>query len=72
MKKITTALKALMVGAALALGPGLALATGPTQPDVSDVVTFIGGTSTPIGLIGSAVLLVLVGIKVFKWVRRAM
>jgi len=40
--------------------------------DVSAVKTEIDGTLTPIGTIGAAVLLVLVGIKVFKWVRRAM
>jgi uncharacterized membrane protein len=43
-----------------------------TPPDVSSVVTAIGEATTPIGLIGAAVLLVLVVIKVYKWVRRAM
>lgn len=42
------------------------------QVDVSDVVTEIGSAVGPIGLIGGAVLLVLVTIKVYKWVRRAM
>lgn len=41
-------------------------------PDVTAVVTEIGGAATPIAAIGAAVLLVIVGIKVFKWVRRAM
>ena len=41
-------------------------------PDVSGVVTEIGGTAAPIAAIGAAVLLVFVGIKTFKWVRRAM
>ena len=41
-------------------------------PDVSSVVTEIGGTAAPIAAIGAAVLLVFVGIKTFKWVRRAM
>lgn len=40
--------------------------------DVADVVTEIEGAAAPIATIASAVLLVLVGIKVFKWVRRAM
>lgn len=40
--------------------------------DVTAVVTAIAAASTPIASIGAAVLLVLVGIKVFKWVRRAM
>ncbi len=43
-----------------------------TAPDVSAVVTEIGGTAAPIAAIGAAVLLVFVGIKTFKWVRRAM
>lgn len=55
--------------AALAVVPGFAFAAAP---DVSSVVTEIEGAATPIAAIGAAVLLVMVGIKVFKWVRRAM
>ena len=51
-----------------ALGAGFAMAA----PDVSAVVTEIEGAAAPIAAIGGAVLLVIVGIKVFKWVRRAM
>jgi uncharacterized membrane protein len=40
--------------------------------DVSGVVTEINSAITPIGLIGAAVLLVLVAAKIYKWVRRAM
>ena len=40
--------------------------------DVSSVVTEISGASAPIAAIGAAVLVVMVGIKVYKWVRRAM
>lgn len=40
--------------------------------DVADVVTDIGAQAAPIALIGSAVLLLVVGIKAFKWVRRAL
>jgi len=59
------------------LGAGLGLATlsaasFAAAPDVAAVVTEIGGAAAPIAAIGSAVLLVMVGIKVFKWVRRAM
>lgn len=39
--------------------------------NVSDVVTEIQATAAPIGAIGSAVLIVIVAIKAFKWVRRA-
>lgn len=55
----------LVVAAAL---PGIALAA----PDVSAVVTQIEGAAAPIAAIGGAVLIVMVGIKVYKWVRRAM
>jgi hypothetical protein len=40
--------------------------------DVSGVVTAINGAAAPIASIGAAVLLVMVGIKVYKWVRKAM
>jgi hypothetical protein len=40
--------------------------------DVSDVVTDIGLQVTPITAIGGGILLLLVAIKAFKWVRRAM
>lgn len=40
--------------------------------DVTAVTTEIAGAAAPIAAIGSAVLIVLVGIKVWKWVRRAM
>lgn len=40
--------------------------------DVSAVVTEIEGAAAPIAAIGAAVLVVMVGIKVFKWVRRAL
>lgn len=40
--------------------------------DVTDVVADIAAAATPIALIAGAVLAVLVGIKVFKWVRRSM
>ena len=40
--------------------------------DVADVVTDIGAQATPVGLIGAAMLLLVVGIKAFGWVRRAL
>lgn len=39
--------------------------------DVSAVVTDISGNNAPIAAIGSAVLIVMVGIAGFRWVRRA-
>ena len=40
--------------------------------DVGDIVTDIAAQATPIGLIDAAVLLLVVGIKAFKWVRSAL
>ncbi len=40
--------------------------------DVTDVVTDIGAQATSVAAIGGAVLLLIVAIKAFKWVRRAM
>lgn len=39
--------------------------------DVSNVVTEIEAIAAPAALIGSAVLIVIVGIKAFKWLRSA-
>ena len=40
--------------------------------DVTDVVADIEAQSAPIALIGAAVLILFVGIKAFKWVRKAL
>lgn len=40
--------------------------------DVAAVVTDIGAQAAPIALIGSAVLLIYVGVKAFQWVRKAL
>lgn len=40
--------------------------------DASSVVTEIGGLAVPIAAIGAAMLLILVGIKGWKLIRRAM
>lgn len=40
--------------------------------DVANVVTDIAAQAAPVGLIGAAVLLLVVGIKAFKWVRAAL
>jgi len=39
--------------------------------DVAEVVTEIKGLIAPIGLIGAAVLIVVVTITAYKWIRRA-
>jgi uncharacterized membrane protein len=51
-----------------------ALASGAqaTAIDVTSVTTDIAAQAAPIAAIGAAVLLLVVGIKAFKWVRRAL
>lgn len=57
--------------AAAAVG-ALALANNAHAAiDVTGVVSEINDTVAPIGLIGAAVLLVVVAVAAFKWVRRA-
>ncbi len=57
---------------ALVVGMTAAAAANAAAIDVEDVVTDIGAQAAPVALIGSAVLLLTVGIKAFKWVRRAL
>lgn len=59
------------IGAGL-LGSLVSVAAFALPIDVDDVVTDIGAQAAPVALIGGAVLLLLVAIKAFKWVRRAM
>lgn len=76
MQKMLKALKgkstALTAVGTAAFASAPAFASGGTGVDVGPVVTAINGALGPVGQIGAAVLLVLVGIKVYKWVRRAM
>lgn len=58
--------------ATVAAATALALASNAHAAiDVTGVVTEINDTVAPIGLIGAAVLLVVVAVAAFKWVRRA-
>lgn len=51
----------------------LALATAANAAiDVTAVVTAVADLAAPVGLIGAAVLLIIVAIKGFKMVRRAL
>lgn len=61
----------LLAGLAVASAPALSFAQA-TPVDVTSVVDAIEAAATPIGLIGGGVLIVMVTIKVYKWVRRAM
>ena len=75
MKKFVSGLKAKLpalagVGTAAAVASPAFAQTGGV--DVGEVVSAIQGAAAPIASIGAAVLIVMVGIKVYKWVRRAM
>ena len=59
-----------VLGALSAL-PAMAQTTSGAV-DVADIVTKIGDQATPVAAIGAAVLLLFVGIKAFKWVRKAL
>lgn len=61
--------KNVAVASALAL---VATASQAAAIDVAGVVTEIAAQAAPIGLIGSAVLLIFVAVKAFKWVRAAL
>lgn len=57
----------LAVGVLAAVGSANAAAI-----DVGDVVSDIAAQAAPVALIGAAVLLLIVGIHAFKWVRKAL
>ncbi|CBA16044.1 major capsid protein [Xanthomonas albilineans] len=63
----------IVVAASIATIAAPAFASGGSSGvDVSAVVSAINAASTPIASIGAAVLIVMVGTKVYKWIRRAM
>lgn len=61
--------KRYMFGSLLLLGVGSANAAAI---DVAAVTTDIAAQAAPVAAIGAAVLVLTVGIKAFKWVRRAL
>jgi hypothetical protein len=63
--------KALAFIAALMLLPGLALAQ-TTGIDVSATTTELGLVKDAVIAIGVAVLSIVVGIKLYKWIKRAL
>ena len=71
-QKFKSKFAALLTALTFAVLAPAAFACGGASVDVSAVVTAIEAAATPIGAIGAAVLIVLVAIKVYKWVRRAM
>lgn len=70
MKKLCN-LYAVFFAFALAMFSGFASAAG-TAITVTDVTDTITAQVAPVGLIGAAVLGLIVVVKAWKWVRRAM
>lgn len=67
-------LKTLNLFASVLLAASVA-AVAPVQAaaiDVTSTVTDIGAQAAPIALIGGAVLLIVVAVKAFRWVRSAL
>lgn len=71
MKKYLRKVGGVVVSVPLLLAGTAAHASGGGI-DVSAVTTAISGAGAPIATIGAAVLVVLVGIKVYKWIARAL
>ena len=69
--KVMNAVKRAVLGGAALASAGLANATS-SAVDVTAVVTSISDQLVPVGLIGAGVLLLTVGIKAYKWVRRSL
>lgn len=61
-----------IAGVAAVASLGLMTTGAQAAIDVTDVVAEVSGSAAPVALIGTAVLLLFVGIKAFKWVRRAL
>lgn len=70
MKNLFNRFAAVLAIAALSVATLPAHAAGGI--DVSAVVADIGASAAPVALIGSAVLLIFVAVKAFKWVRAAL
>lgn len=66
--KTRTLNRALLASGALTM----ASASQAAAIDVAAVVSDISAQAGPVGQIGAAVLLLVVGIKAFQWVRRAL
>lgn len=64
--------KKLFVRSGLGLGLAALATASQAAVDVTAVVTEITAAAAPVGLIGGGVLVLMIGIKVYKWVRAAM
>lgn len=64
--------RGLVIGAAVMAASTMASAAAGAAVDVTDTVATIGAQLVPVGLIGVAVLGIVVAVKAFKWVRAAL
>lgn len=64
-------LSAYVAAALLAVGALVASPAHAAPIDVAAIKAYIEEQAVPIGIVGSAVLLILIGITAFLWVRRA-
>ncbi|MEO8023865.1 major capsid protein [Polaromonas sp.] len=71
MENKTNLLQMMLALVLMALA-ALAVPAHAAAVDVANIVTDIGAQAVPIGLIGGAVLLIVVAVKAFKWVRSAL
>jgi hypothetical protein len=55
-----------------AAGMSLTAAMAQAAVDTTGLVTEVGTAGTAVAAVGAAVLLVMVGIKVYKWVQRSL
>lgn len=61
-------MKKVLFGLPVLLGT---MAANAAAVDVSDITADIAAQAAPVAAIGTAVLLLFIGIKAFKWVRKA-
>lgn len=64
--------KQITRGALVATALTSAAAANAAAVDVTTVVTDIAAQAGPVGLVGAAVLILIVGVKAFKWIRSAL
>lgn len=63
--------KSAVLATLAAAGMAVGTAANAAAVDVSAVTTDIGAQAAPVAAIGGAVLLIVVAVAAFKWVKRA-
>jgi hypothetical protein len=70
MRKLSSKVQAVLVSALVLAGvAGPVFATGPDTTAITGAITDAG---TAGAVVGAAVVVMIVGIKVFKWLRKAL